>query len=199
MAFHRRPHPYAAWPQHALRPWEEATPKRPPGGPSKCAATPRCCPSGRAKNGPRFLTRRRGSTVRRVRRPGRRSSKRRQSKSETCAEASTWGEKALKELEAFFPQVKPFRELYSGGKFVQVQFKSAPSFCLGVLPASSALLAAAGNFAVGFLLRCLAVWRPFVARPEAESPFSYEPLQGPVASVVLFFWGLLACVLVRNR
>jgi hypothetical protein len=112
---------------------------------------------------------------------------------------STWGEKVLKELEAFFPQVKPFRELYSGGKFVQVQFKSTPSFCLGVLPASSALLAAAGNFAVGFLLRCLAVWRPFVARPEAESLFSYEPLQGPVASVVLFFWGLLACVLVRNR
>lgn len=118
---------------------------------------------------------------------------------------STWGEKVLKELEAFFPQVKPFRELYSGRKFVTVQFQSSsPSFCVGVLPTSSALVGAAVDFAAGFVLRSAVAWAvPFAGRrPEASAAQGVRdapPLEGPGAAVGLFFGGALACVLVRHR
>jgi len=115
----------------------------------------------------------------------------------------TWGEKVLKELETFFPKIKPIRELYSGQKFVTIQFKGGACFCAGVLPTESALLSTAVNFAAGYMLRSFVDLLP-VASSHSDGEhrsdrFNYESVQGPIASVVLFFWGVLACIFVQNR
>ena len=113
----------------------------------------------------------------------------------------TWGEKVLNELEAFLPKIKPLRELYSGQKFVTIQLKGEQCFCAGILPTNSALFSTAVNFAAGYMLRSLVSVLPGLSAHsgEARDPFNYGPVQGPIASVVLFFWGVLACIFVRNR
>lgn len=199
MAHHRRPHPYAAWP-HRPHCEEGDSETESFGGSFLVRSDPTMLPMGAREKRTEFPdapSRFYNTEPALSQEELKKAAKDKRLRSQKM---SSWVEKVLKELEPFFPRVRPFRELYGGQKFIQVQFSSAPqSFYFGMLPTRSALWGAAVNFFLGFVVRTLAAWMPIVSRAQKEVLLNYTPLQGPFASIVLFFVGALTSILVRNR